>query len=123
VLAGFFIVLAMTGMDQETMQKNISVKTLRDSQKNMLLLTAVLTAVLVLFMYLGGLLYLYAPRQVYRPRATNLPACGDGAHAGCTATDFLHRPDLGAVPSADGAMTALTSSFSIDILGVQRRTD
>jgi Na+/proline symporter len=61
VLAGFFIVLAMTGMDQETMQKNISVKTLRDSQKNMLLLTAVLTAVLVLFMYLGALLYLYAP--------------------------------------------------------------
>ncbi|MYM66502.1 sodium:solute symporter [Pseudoduganella sp. FT55W] len=124
VLAGFFIVLAMTGMDQETMQKNISVKTLRDSQKNMLLLTAVLTAVLVLFMYLGGLLYLYAP-------TAGVSATGDKIFP---AVVMLHMPAvlqliffIGLIsalfPSADGAMTALTSSFSIDILGVQRRTD
>jgi Na+/proline symporter len=124
VLAGFFIVLAMTGMDQETMQKNISVKTLRDSQKNMLLLTAVLTAVLVLFMYLGGLLYLYAP-------TAGVTATGDKIFP---AVVMLHMPAvlqliffIGLIsalfPSADGAMTALTSSFSIDILGMQRRTD
>jgi len=124
LLAGFFIVLAMTGMDQETMQKNISVQTLRDSQKNMLLLTAVLTAVLVLFMYLGGLLYLYAP-------AAGVSAVGDKIFP---AVVMAHMPAvlqliffIGLIsalfPSADGAMTALTSSFSIDILGIQRRDD
>ena len=124
VLAGFFIVLAMTGMDQEIMQKNISVRTLRDSQKNMLLLTVVLTAVLLLFMFLGGLLYLYAP-------TVGLAASGDKLFP---AVVMRHMPAavqliffIGLVsalfPSADGAMTALTSTFCLDILGMQRRTD
>jgi len=124
LLAGFFIVLAMTGMDQETMQKNISVKTLRDSQKNMLLLTAVLTAVLVLFMYLGGLLYLDAP-------AAGVSAVGDKIFPTVVMAQMPAVLQLiffiglisALFPSADGAMTALTSSFSIDILGVQRRAD
>ena len=124
VLAGFFIVLAMTGMDQEIMQKNISVETLRDSQKNMLLLTVVLTCVLLLFMFLGGLLHLYAP-------TVGLAAAGDKLFP---AVVMQHMPAavqlvffIGLVsalfPSADGAMTALTSSFCIDILGMQRRAD
>ncbi|MFS2003623.1 sodium:solute symporter [Duganella sp. CT11-25] len=124
VLAGFFIVLAMTGMDQEIMQKNISVKTLRDSQKNMLMLTVILTAVLVLFMFLGGLLTLYAP-------TVGVTAVGDKIFP---AVVMGHMPALlqliffiGLVsalfPSADGAMTALTSTFCIDILGLRRRTD
>ncbi|MYM92917.1 sodium:solute symporter [Duganella vulcania] len=124
VLAGFFIVLAMTGMDQEIMQKNISVQTLRDSQKNMLLLTVVLTCVLLLFMFLGGLLHLYAP-------TVGLAAAGDKLFP---AVVMQHMPAavqlvffIGLVsalfPSADGAMTALTSSFCIDILGMQRRAD
>ncbi|MET0321788.1 MAG: sodium:solute symporter [Duganella sp.] len=123
VLAGFFIVLAMTGMDQETMQKNISVATLRDSQKNMLLLTVTLTGVLVLFMFLGGLLTLYAP-------TVGLAATGDKLFP---AVVMQHMPAalqlvffIGLVsalfPSADGAMTALTATFSLDILGLQRRT-
>ncbi|HZV65752.1 MAG TPA: sodium:solute symporter, partial [Telluria sp.] len=61
IVAGAFIVLTMTGMDQEMMQKTISVKTLADSQKNLLTLTLVLVIVLSLFLFLGGLLYLYAP--------------------------------------------------------------
>ncbi|UUZ47957.1 hypothetical protein LP420_33680 [Massilia sp. B-10] len=56
-----FIVITMTGLDQEMMQKTISVKTLRDSQKNLLTLTVILVLVLTLFMFLGGLLHLYAP--------------------------------------------------------------
>jgi Na+/proline symporter len=62
IVAGFFIVITMTGMDQEMMQKNISVRTLGDSQKNMLALNAILAGVLTLFLFLGGLLYLYAPQ-------------------------------------------------------------
>ncbi|MBV6323644.1 sodium:solute symporter [Duganella violaceipulchra] len=124
VLAGFFIVLAMTGMDQEIMQKNISVQTLRDSQKNMLLLTVILTGVLLLFMFLGGLLSLYAP-------TVGLAATGDKLFP---AVVMQHMPAavqliffIGLVsalfPSADGAMTALTATFCIDILGIQRRAD
>ena len=124
VLAGFFIVLAMTGMDQEIMQKNISVRTLRDSQKNMLLLTVILTGVLLLFMFLGGLLTLYAP-------TVGLAATGDKLFP---AVVMQHMPAvvqliffIGLVsalfPSADGAMTALTATFCIDILGIQRRAD
>jgi Na+/proline symporter len=124
VLAGFFIVLAMTGMDQETMQKNISVRTLRDSQKNMLLLTAVLTAVLVLFMFLGGLLYLYAPTVGVAATGDKLfPAVVMGHMPVALQLIFFIGLISALFPSADGAMTALTSSFSIDILGVQRRTD
>jgi Na+/proline symporter len=122
LLAGFFIVLAMTGMDQETMQKNISVKTLRDAQKNMLLLTAVLTAVLVLFMYLGGLLYLYAPTAGVTAGGDKLfPAVVMGHMPAALQLIFFIGLISALFPSADGAMTALTSSFSIDILGVQRR--
>ncbi len=124
VLAGIFIVIAMTGMDQEMMQKNISVKTLRDSQKNMLALTAILVAVLSLFLYLGGLLHLYAP-------GAGITASGDKLFA---AVVMGHMPALlqlvffiGLVsalfPSADGAITALTSSVCIDLLGLQRRSD
>ena len=124
LLAGFFIVLAMTGMDQEIMQKNISVKTLRDSQKNMLLTTAVLTAVLVLFMYLGGLLYLYAPTAGVTASGDKLfPAIVMGHMPPALQLIFFIGMVSALFPSADGAMTALTSSFSIDILGLRRRTE
>jgi Na+/proline symporter len=124
VLAGFFIVLAMTGMDQEIMQKNISVRTLRDSQKNMLLLTAVLTAVLVLFMFLGGLLALYAPTVGLAAAGDKLfPAVVMGHMPAAVQLVFFIGLVSALFPSADGALTALTSTFCIDILGMQRRTD
>ncbi len=124
VLAGIFIVIAMTGMDQEMMQKNISVKTLGDAQKNMLALTAILVAVLSLFLYLGGLLHLYAP-------GAGVSASGDQLFA---AVVMGHMPALlqllffialvsALFPSADGAITALTSSVCIDLLGLQLRSD
>ena len=60
VLGGAFITIAMTGLDQEMMQKNISVRTLKDSQKNILTLSTILIFVNFLFLFMGGLLYLYA---------------------------------------------------------------
>ncbi|MFM7838894.1 MAG: sodium:solute symporter family transporter, partial [Chitinophagaceae bacterium] len=63
ILAGAFITITMTGMDQEMMQKNISVRTLRDSQKNVLTLGFTLIIVIGLFLFLGGLLHLYAFRN------------------------------------------------------------
>src|SRR5438105_4588376 len=60
ILAGAFITITMTGMDQEMMQKNISVKKLKDSQKNMISFSIIQAVVVLLFLFLGGLLYVYA---------------------------------------------------------------
>jgi Na+/proline symporter len=124
IVAGIFIVLTMTGMDQEMMQKTISVKTLGDSQKNLLSLTAVLVVVLTSFLFLGGLLYLYAP-------AAGVTATGDkifstvvmGHLPATVQIVFLIALISALFPSADGAITALTSTFCIDILGIKRRQD
>jgi Na+/proline symporter len=62
ILGGAFITIAMTGLDQEMMQKNISVRTLRDSQKNIMTLSTILLLVNFLFLFMGGLLYLYAAK-------------------------------------------------------------
>src|ERR1700712_2753712 len=60
IIAGMFITVTMTGMDQEMMQKSISVRTLKDSQKNMITFSFIQAAVVLLFLFLGGLLYIYA---------------------------------------------------------------
>ena len=122
VVAGIFITIAMTGMDQEMMQKNISVRTLADSQKNMLALTAVLVAVLMLFLFLGGLLYLYAPTVDVTAVGDQLfPAVVMGHMPAMLQLVFFIALVSALFPSADGAITALTSSVCIDLLGVQRR--
>lgn len=123
-IAGIFIVMTMTGMDQEMMQKTISVKTLQDSQKNLLSLTAVLVVAISALLFLGGLLYLYAP-------LAGVTATGDkifsavvmGQMPAALQIVFLIALVSALFPSADGAITALTSSFCIDLLGIQRRTD
>ncbi|MEN9738070.1 MAG: hypothetical protein RLZZ318_103, partial [Bacteroidota bacterium] len=63
VLGGMFITITMTGLDQEMMQKNISVKTLKNSQWNMLTMSSILVFVNALFLLLGGVLFLYAQNQ------------------------------------------------------------
>ena len=124
VVAGAFIVVTMTGMDQEMMQKTISVKTLRDSQKNLLSLTAILVVVLSLFLFLGGLLYLYAPVAGVAATGDKIfPAIVMGHLPAAVQIIFLVALISSLFPSADGAITALTSTFCIDLLGLQKRTD
>jgi Na+/proline symporter len=124
IVAGIFIVLTMTGMDQEMMQKTISVKTVGDSQKNLLTLTAVLVIVLSSFLFLGGLLYLYAPGAGVAATGDKLfPAVVMGHLPAAVQIIFLVALISALFPSADGAITALTSTFCIDILGIKRRDD
>jgi Na+/proline symporter len=124
IVAGAFIVLTMTGMDQEMMQKTISVKTLGDSQKNLLSLTAVLVVVLSSFLFLGGLLYLYAPLAGVTATGDKIfPAVVMGHLPAAVQIIFLIALISALFPSADGAITALTSTFCIDILGIKRRDD
>jgi Na+/proline symporter len=122
ILGGAFITIAMTGLDQEMMQKNISVKNLAGSQKNMLTYSSVLVFVNLLFLILGGCLYLFA-------QANNITTTGDDLFPSVALKNYLH-PAIAVLfviglisalfPSADGALTALTSSFCIDILGIKR---
>jgi Na+/proline symporter len=122
IVAGVFIVVTMTGMDQEMMQKNISVKTLGDSQKNMLALNLILAGVLVLFMFLGGLLYLYAPQAGVTAVGDKIfPAVVMGHMPALLQMVFIIALISALFPSADGAITALTSSVCIDLLGLKRR--
>jgi len=124
IIAGALITITMTGMDQEMMQKTISVKTLRDSQKNMLTLTAVLVVVLLSFVFLGGLLYLYAPLVGVTASGDKIfPAVVMGHLPAALQIIFLIALISALFPSADGAITALTSSTCIDLLGIKRRTD
>ena len=124
ILSGAFITVAMTGLDQEMMQKNISCKSLGEAQKNMVVFSVILVLVNLLFLILGGALYLYLT-------ANNIaaPAKPDDVFP-TIAINFL-PPLVGLIfiiglvsalfPSADGAMTALTSSFCIDVLGLDKQ--
>jgi len=136
IVGGMFITIAMTGLDQEMMQKNISVKNLGDSKKNVVVFSLIMALVSFLFLLLGGLLYLFALHQgaVYQGHALVLRGrnvIGDDLFP----TLALHYLPQGVsiifiiglisalFPSADGALTALTSSFCIDLLGLNGRDD
>ncbi len=124
IVAGIFITIAMTGMDHEMMQKSISVKTLPDSQKNMVVLGFVLLGVVSLFLYLGGLLHLFAANAGLQAKGDALfPAVVLGYLPVAVQVLFVIALISALFPSADGALTALTSSFCIDLLGMQRRSD
>lgn len=124
ILAGAFITVTMTGMDQEMMQKNISVRTLKDSQKNVITMSLVLLVVILIFLFLGGLLYLYADKLGVVATGDKLfPAIALEHMPAAVSVIFIVALISALFPSADGAITALTASFCIDIIGIQRRPD
>ena len=125
IAGGAFITIAMTGLDQEMMQKNISVKTLKGSQKNMVTLSIILIIVNFLFLLMGGLLYLYAAKNGIDVKGDDLfPAIAlGGSLSAIVAVIFIIGLISALFPSADGALTALTSSFCIDILGIKKQTN
>ena len=124
IVAGLFITIAMTGVDQEMMQKSLSVRRLRDAQKNLLLLGVVLLAVVSAFLYLGGLLYLVAPSLGLQGAGDRIfPAVVLGHMPVAVQVLFVVALVSALFPSADGALTALTSSTCIDLLGLPQRRD
>ena len=124
ILAGAFITITMTGMDQEMMQKTISVKRLGDSQKNIITLSFILVSVLLLFLFLGGLLHLYGVQQGVTVTGDKLfPELALHHMPPIVSVIFIIALISALFPSADGAITALTSSICIDIIGMQRRVD
>ncbi|MBK6832562.1 MAG: sodium:solute symporter [Flavobacteriales bacterium] len=126
ILAGIFITIAMTGLDQEMMQKNLSVATVGGAKKNMRVFSVVLLGVNVLFLLLGALLYLF----IYSGRfGAALPMRPDDVFPTMALQYF--PPWLGLLfiiglisalfPSADGALTALTASTCLDLIGIRDR--
>jgi uncharacterized sodium:solute symporter family permease YidK len=107
------------------MQKNISVKTLKDSQKNMMTFTAVLMVVNFLFLVLGGVLYLYASTKgLSVPPDDLFPTIAlSDAFSGTIGVIFIIALISALFPSVDGAITSLTSCYCIDILGLNKSTD
>src|SRR5690606_1250633 len=106
----------------EMMQKNISVRTLRDSQKNMMTFSVTMVAVNFLFLVLGGLLYLFADANGIQAANDDLfPTLALQYMPAAFSIIFIIGLISALFPTADGALTALTSTFSLDILGLKRR--
>ncbi|EON75902.1 sodium/iodide co-transporter [Lunatimonas lonarensis] len=122
--AGAFIVIVMTGLDQDMMQKNLTCKSLKDAQKNMFWFTNILVAVNLVFLTLGVLLYLYA-----EARGIELPSRSDDLYPFLASTHFSTFAGVvfvlgitaAAYSSADSTLTALTTSFCYDFLQIQKK--
>ena len=123
-VSGAFITIVMTGLDQDMMQKNLTCRTIGDAQKNMLWFTIILVIVNLLFLSLGVMLYLYA-----ETKGVQLPARTDelfpmlvtqhfSAFAGIV---FVLGITAAAYSSADSTLTALTTSFCIDFLQIDKK--
>ena len=122
-LAGAFVAIVMTGLDQDMMQKNLTCRNLKDAQKNMFWFTIVLVIVNFFFLALGILLTDYAQKngidahkdQLFPMIATN------GTLGFSIAVFFILGLIAAAYSSADSALTSLTTSFSIDILQIDKK--
>lgn len=120
--SGIFITIVMTGLDQDMMQKNLSCKSLKDAQKNMYTYGFAFTPVNFLFLSLGVLLLILAEKeQIALPAMSDdiLPMfCTSGILGSSILIFFTIGIIAAAFSSADSALTALTTSFCVDILGV-----
>ncbi|WP_274475954.1 sodium:solute symporter [Mangrovimonas aestuarii] len=121
-ISGAFIAIVMTGLDQDMMQKNLTCKTLRDAQKNMFWFTIVLTIVNFFFLCLGLLLTVYARQNGIDAHKDDLFPILAKDHLNITVFVFFTLGLIAAAySSADSALTSLTTSFSIDILDIEKK--
>ncbi len=126
LLPGAFIAIVMTGLDQDLMQKNLTCKNIGEAQKNMFWFTVTLVFVNFLFLSLGVLLYVFAQREgIAIPARTDdlyplLALNHLGLMVGIT---FLLGITAATYASSDSALTALTTSFCIDFMNVEKRPE
>lgn len=123
---GMFTLIAMTGLDQDMMQRSLACRNVSDSQKNIISSALMQTVVIFLFLVLGVLLYLFAG-------ANRIPdATGDKLFPAVATSGLLPAACgilfvLGLVScsyaAGGSALTALTTSFTVDILGTEGRSE
>ncbi len=125
-IGGVFVTVAMTGLDQDLMQKNLSMRTIGEAQKNMLTFTGIFVVINLFFLAVGAMLYIYAgqngvditglptPDYLYPEIALNHLAIVPGIifMMGLTAATFA---------TTDSALTALTTSFCVDFLNFNKK--
>lgn len=126
-LAGVFTMIAMTGLDQDMMQRNLSCKNFKDSQKNMITSGISQFFVILLFLMLGVLLYTFTARQgIENPAKSDelFPMIATGSYfPGIVGVLFIIGLISAAYSAAGSALTALTTSFTVDILGTKGKTE
>jgi Na+/proline symporter len=122
--AGMFITIVMTGLDQDMMQKNLSCRNLRDAQKNMFSFGFILIPVNLIFLFLGAVLWIYAMNHGIEPAQTSddlFPTVAINYLSVVAGLTFFFGLISAAYSSADGTLTALTTVFCIDFLGLKRK--
>jgi len=121
--SGMFITIVMTGLDQEMMQKNLSCRNIKEAQKNMFTFSGILVFVNLLFLFLGALLLIYVQKNgVIVSNSDEIFPTVALRYLGPTAgLVFLIGLISASFPSADGALTSLTTCVSIDFLGLEQR--
>ncbi|MCD4796215.1 MAG: sodium:solute symporter [Candidatus Cloacimonetes bacterium] len=120
-IAGAFIAIVMTGLDQDMMQKNLTCRNVKDAKKNMFWFSITLVPVNLLFLSLGALLYIYASKfGIVIPAKTDdlYPTLALNNFSIFAGIVFLLGITAAAFSSADSALTALTTSFSVDFLNM-----
>ncbi|MBS1682090.1 MAG: sodium:solute symporter [Bacteroidetes bacterium] len=123
---GMFITIAMTGLDQEIMQKNLTCKTLGDAQKNMFWFSIILVAVNLLFLTLGALLFIYCGKKgIAIPTLTDelFPQLAFNELGPMVGILFLLGITASSYASADSALAGLTTSFCIDFLDFKNKEE
>lgn len=125
-IAGVFLAIVMTGLDQDLMQKNLSCRNLRDAQKNMFWFVVSFFLVNLLFLTLGALLYIYSERMhIALPNSSDELFPGLALHNfGLVAgVFFLLGITASSYASSDSALAALTTAFCIDFLNFRNKSE
>ncbi len=128
ILGGIFVTIAMVGLDQDLMQKNLSCKNIAEAQKNMFTFTGIFVIINIFFLSVGALLYLYAnkngieiPMMNGKPRTDLLfPEIAFHYLTLVPAVVFLLGLTAATFATTDSALTALTTSFCVDFLGMDK---
>ncbi|HQE34342.1 sodium:solute symporter [Flavobacterium alvei] len=130
ILGGMFVTIAMVGLDQDLMQKNLSCKNIKDAQKNMFTFTGIFVVINIFFLSVGALLYIYASKNgieipidsiTNKPRTDLLfPEIALNHLTVIPAIVFLLGLIAATFATTDSALTALTTSFCVDFLGMEK---
>lgn len=130
ILGGMFVTIAMVGLDQDLMQKNLSCKNIKDAQKNMFTFTGIFVIINIFFLSVGALLYIFASKNgieipldsiTNKPRTDLLfPEIALNHLAILPAIVFLLGLIAATFATTDSALTALTTSFCVDFLGMDK---
>jgi len=133
LLGGIFVTIAMTGLDQDMMQKNLSCKNIGEAQKNMFTFTSVFVVINIFFLSVGALLYVYATKNgisipldslTGKPRTDFLfPEIALNHLAAIPAIVFMLGLTAATFATTDSALTALTTSFCVDFLDFSKKKD